>query len=76
MSDIVILMIGIFATYVVSLYFGRQTNKMIEETDKLIASGDRHIADLIIESKTSTQALIASEARETRALLERLGQQK
>ena len=63
MENLIAVVIGLVGTYAVSMYFGRQTDKLI-----LICS-ERSSADA-----GRVEALIASEAASTRALLERLGQ--
>lgn len=63
MENLIAVVIGLIGTYAVSMYFGRQT-------DKLIAScSDRSSADA-----RRVESLIVAEAQNTRALLERLGQ--
>jgi len=57
------LVLGLIGTYAVSMYFGRQTDKLI------LTCSERSSADAF-----RVEALIASEAAATRALLERLGQ--
>jgi len=82
MEHLIAVVIGLVGTYAVSIYFGRQTDKLIascsSRTDALIAletQNTRDLMDRIVTSGSSrTDALIASEAQNTRDLMERLGQ--
>ncbi len=57
------IVVGLIGTYAISMYFGRQTDKLI-----VVCRQEGR------EDANRVEALIASEAQSTRALLERLGQ--
>jgi len=67
MEHLIAVVIGLVGTYAVSMYFGRQT-------DRLIASCSDRTGRLIDSSSKRVESLMVLEAAETRALLERLGQ--
>jgi hypothetical protein len=62
MENLIAIVIGLAGIYAVSIYFGRQTDKLI------LTCSERSSADA-----SRVEALIVSEAASTRALLERLG---
>jgi hypothetical protein len=84
MENLIAVVIGLVGTYAVSLYFGRQTDRLIascsSRTDTLIVSeaqNTREMMDRIVVSEAQNtrdlmERITASEAQNTRDLIERL----